>query len=81
MEISGRILAVIVAAVFLRQALAATHAVGGSQGWDESTDFDTWASAQTFKVGDELGTYVPSIFLLRFHIASRISPYQYDDIY
>lgn len=58
MEISGRILAVIVAAVFLRQALAATHTVGGSQGWDESTDFDSWASAQTFKVGDELGTYV-----------------------
>jgi hypothetical protein len=38
-----------------KEALAAQHIVGGSQGWDESTDFDTWASGQTFKVGDQLG--------------------------
>lgn len=49
---------IVVVAVFLRQGLAAKHAVGGSQGWDESTDFDSWASAQTFKVGDELGIFM-----------------------
>ncbi|KAG6435064.1 hypothetical protein SASPL_106714 [Salvia splendens] len=54
MVISFRFIAVVIATVFLQQALAAKHTVGGSQGWDESTDFDTWASAQTFKVGDEL---------------------------
>ncbi|CAI0457581.1 unnamed protein product [Linum tenue] len=37
-----------------KQASAAQHAVGGSQGWDESTDFSSWASAQKFKVGDQL---------------------------
>ncbi|KAL8538408.1 hypothetical protein ACS0TY_000419 [Phlomoides rotata] len=51
---AGRFFVLILVAVFLRQGLAAKHAVGGSQGWDESTDFDSWASAQTFKVGDEL---------------------------
>ena len=37
------------------QCAAEQHEVGGKQGWDESTDFDTWASGQTFKVGDTLG--------------------------
>ncbi|CAN1823047.1 Uclacyanin 1 [Linum perenne] len=37
-----------------QQALAAQHAVGGSQGWEESTDFKSWESAQKFKVGDQL---------------------------
>ncbi|KAI3725937.1 hypothetical protein L1987_65733 [Smallanthus sonchifolius] len=36
------------------QGSAEQHAVGGKQGWDESTDFDSWASGQTFKVGDTL---------------------------
>uniref|UniRef100_A0A9I9CTE7 Phytocyanin domain-containing protein n=2 Tax=Cucumis melo TaxID=3656 RepID=A0A9I9CTE7_CUCME len=30
------------------------HMVGGSQGWQESVDFDSWASSQTFKVGDQI---------------------------
>ncbi|KAL0351130.1 UNVERIFIED_CONTAM: Uclacyanin 1 [Sesamum radiatum] len=57
MEVSTRfvpLLVLILAATLSREALAAKHAVGGSQGWDESVDFDSWASAQTFKVGDEL---------------------------
>ncbi|KVH92812.1 uclacyanin-3 [Cynara cardunculus var. scolymus] len=37
-----------------KQGLAEQHVVGGKQGWDESTDFDSWASGQTFKVGDTL---------------------------
>lgn len=37
------------------QGLAEQHVVGGKQGWDESTDFNSWASGQTFKVGDTLG--------------------------
>ncbi|KAF8013132.1 hypothetical protein BT93_I1110 [Corymbia citriodora subsp. variegata] len=43
-----------VSSVITRQALAAKHVVGGSQGWDESTNFNSWTSAQTFKVGDQL---------------------------
>lgn len=39
------------------EALAAQHVVGGSEGWDESTDFNAWASGQTFKVGDQLGMF------------------------
>ncbi|XVF57822.1 hypothetical protein PTKIN_Ptkin07bG0013400 [Pterospermum kingtungense] len=30
------------------------HVVGGSQGWDESVDLNSWASGQTFKVGGQL---------------------------
>ncbi|CAI9777266.1 unnamed protein product [Fraxinus pennsylvanica] len=37
-----------------KEALGKQHVVGGSQGWDESTDFNSWVSSQTFKVGDEL---------------------------
>ncbi|KAE9448989.1 hypothetical protein C3L33_19132, partial [Rhododendron williamsianum] len=43
------------AALMVEEATAATqHVVGGSQGWDESTDFSTWASGQKFVVGDQL---------------------------
>ncbi|XP_022773647.1 mavicyanin-like [Durio zibethinus] len=37
-----------------KQASAAQHVVGGSQGWDEYVDLNSWASDQTFKVGDQL---------------------------
>ncbi|XP_057492150.1 blue copper protein-like [Actinidia eriantha] len=37
-----------------QEALAAQQVVGGSQGWEESADFNTWVSAQKFKVGDQL---------------------------
>ncbi|KAI3768844.1 hypothetical protein L2E82_19680 [Cichorium intybus] len=37
-----------------KQGSAEQHVVGGKQGWDESTDYDSWASGQTFKVGDTL---------------------------
>ncbi|XP_042495393.1 mavicyanin-like [Macadamia integrifolia] len=33
---------------------ATKHVVGGSQGWDVSTDLTSWASSNTFKVGDQL---------------------------
>ncbi|KAG9141961.1 hypothetical protein Leryth_009319 [Lithospermum erythrorhizon] len=45
---------VVIIAVIMGQTLATKYTVGGSQGWDESTDFSTWSSGQTFKVGDEL---------------------------
>ncbi|EXC31334.1 Blue copper protein [Morus notabilis] len=37
-----------------KQAQSAQHVVGGSQGWDASTDFNSWVSDKTFKVGDHL---------------------------
>ncbi|KAL2529123.1 Uclacyanin 1 [Forsythia ovata] len=56
MQISCRFVLVFVIATILiqKEAWGKQHVVGGSQGWDESTDFNSWASAQTFKVGDEL---------------------------
>ncbi|XP_027359206.1 mavicyanin-like [Abrus precatorius] len=45
---------VMVAILMAKEALAAQHVVGGSQGWDPSTDLNTWSSGQTFKVGDKL---------------------------
>lgn len=44
--------------VFVGGAMGAQHVVGGSQGWDESTDLNSWASSETFKVGDQLGKSV-----------------------
>ncbi|XVF13925.1 hypothetical protein REPUB_Repub09cG0011700 [Reevesia pubescens] len=41
-------------ALIAKQACAAQHVVGGSQGWEESVDLNSWASGQTFKVGDQL---------------------------
>lgn len=41
-----------------KPSIAEQHVVGGKQGWDESTDFDSWASGQTFKVGDTLGKLI-----------------------
>ncbi|KAL7106666.1 hypothetical protein ACP275_06G008000 [Erythranthe tilingii] len=65
MKMCGRfvlLLLVILLTVFEKRALAKKHVVGGSQGWDESTDFDSWASAQTFNVGDELEfKYTPGL--------------------
>ncbi|KAH7684795.1 Cupredoxins domain-containing protein [Dioscorea alata] len=43
-------------------ALAKKHEVGGDQGWDVSTDFGSWASSITFRVGDQLVfTYTPGL--------------------
>ncbi|KAM0932180.1 putative Phytocyanin domain, cupredoxin [Dioscorea sansibarensis] len=43
-------------------ALARKYEVGGDQGWDVSTDFTSWASSTTFKVGDQLVfTYTPGL--------------------
>ncbi|MED6157885.1 hypothetical protein PIB30_027550 [Stylosanthes scabra] len=49
------ILLVLVATTLMaKEALAAQHVVGGAQGWDQSTDFNSWISGQTFHVGDQL---------------------------
>ena len=48
---------VLVATVIAKEALAAQHVVGGSQGWDQTTDFNSWIAGQTFKVGDQLGMF------------------------
>lgn len=51
-------LVLIFVAFITEEALATQHVVGGSQGWDESTDFNSWTSGQTFKVGDQLGMFL-----------------------
>lgn len=40
-----------------REAFAAKHEVGGSQGWDVTANLGSWASSQTFRVGDQLGEF------------------------
>ncbi|KAI4350525.1 hypothetical protein L6164_004974 [Bauhinia variegata] len=47
-------LALLLVALVTKEAFAAQHVVGGSQGWDESTDFNSWVSGKTFKVADQL---------------------------
>lgn len=45
-------------ALITNEAMAEQRVVGGSQGWDESTDFKSWSSGLTFKVGDQLGMFL-----------------------
>ncbi|KAJ0053705.1 hypothetical protein Pint_02982 [Pistacia integerrima] len=47
-------LVLLLGALFSKEASAAQHVVGGSQGWVESADLNSWASGETFKVGDQL---------------------------
>ncbi|XP_019427972.1 PREDICTED: mavicyanin-like [Lupinus angustifolius] len=54
MGLKNTILMVLVATLMVKEALATQYVVGGSQGWDQSTDFNSWTSTQTFKVGDKL---------------------------
>ena len=44
-------------ALITNEAMAEQHVVGGTQGWDASTNFNSWVSGQTFNVGDQLGTF------------------------
>ncbi|CAL0299179.1 unnamed protein product [Lupinus luteus] len=54
MGLKNTIFLVLVATLMVKEALATQHLVGGSQGWDQSTDFNSWTSGQTFQVGDKL---------------------------
>ncbi|KAK7266931.1 hypothetical protein RIF29_19592 [Crotalaria pallida] len=54
MGLKNTIFLALVAILVAKEALAEKHVVGGSQGWDQSTDFKSWSSGQTFKVGDQL---------------------------
>ncbi|XP_057516720.1 basic blue protein [Amaranthus tricolor] len=57
MEVSKRrLLAMVVVLMVcnIKEGSATKHIVGGSDGWDESTDYDSWAKTQTFAVGDTL---------------------------
>lgn len=59
MEGMKRVLLVLfIGALIAKEASAAQHVVGGSQGWVESADLNSWASGQTFKAGDQLGMFI-----------------------
>lgn len=60
MEVMSKVFLMLVfAALVYKDGIvsAKDHTVGGSSGWDESTDFSSWASGETFKVGDKLGMF------------------------
>ncbi|GLJ32215.1 hypothetical protein SUGI_0648420 [Cryptomeria japonica] len=44
----------IIAALCIQHSWAVQYDVGGSQGWEATTDFKTWVSGKQFKVGDTL---------------------------
>lgn len=54
-RVSSLVLALVAFVITTKGVYGAQHAVGGSQGWEESVDLNSWASGQTFKVGDQLG--------------------------
>lgn len=47
--------------ISVKTTLAAQHVIGGSQGWEQSVDFDSWSSDQSFKVGDQLGMFLSNL--------------------
>ncbi|KAM0955702.1 hypothetical protein ACFX2A_024557 [Malus domestica] len=49
------LMSLVVVTMLIELAMAATYMVGGPNGaWDSSTDLQTWASLQSFLVGDNL---------------------------
>ncbi|GMN19936.1 hypothetical protein TIFTF001_049968, partial [Ficus carica] len=47
-------LVLVFVALITKQVESAQYDVGGSQGWEATTNFDSWVSDKTFKVGDQL---------------------------
>nr|XP_043606667.1 mavicyanin-like [Erigeron canadensis] len=67
------LLSIVATAMLIQLALAVDHPVGGSGGWDTSTNLDSWASSQTFTVGDNLVfTFLPN------HDVLEVSKDDYD---
>ncbi|KAK8599320.1 hypothetical protein V6N13_077248 [Hibiscus sabdariffa] len=55
MAVQRTLVCLVALAVFVELAMAANYTVGGANGgWDTSTDLQSWVSAQTFSVGDNL---------------------------
>ncbi|KAK4743408.1 hypothetical protein SAY87_001409 [Trapa incisa] len=55
MAMPGMFKYLLVSALFVELAAAATYIVGGPNGgWDMATNQQTWASSQSFRVGDNL---------------------------
>ncbi|XP_057968546.1 uclacyanin 1-like [Malania oleifera] len=54
------IMVIIIASIFFRCVSAANHTVGGSTGWDLTSNIPAWAASSTFHAGDYLVfRYVP----------------------
>ncbi|KAI4338775.1 hypothetical protein MLD38_023788 [Melastoma candidum] len=45
---------IVIIAAALPEIHGAVHTVGGSAGWTQSVDYKTWASGETFAIGDTL---------------------------
>lgn len=70
------VLAVMFLVLATQGAIATQHVVGGSQGWDESVDYGSWASGHTFKVGDQLGKFLPSTCIRTVPIITFLRSYK-----
>ncbi|KAK4784055.1 hypothetical protein SAY86_018423 [Trapa natans] len=74
MTVAGMFKYLFLVALFIEHSAAATYIVGGPNGgWDTATDQQTWASNQSFRVGDNLVfQYYPS------HDVTEVSKAEYD---
>uniref|UniRef100_A0A803QJZ7 Phytocyanin domain-containing protein n=1 Tax=Cannabis sativa TaxID=3483 RepID=A0A803QJZ7_CANSA len=51
----------VMAAMLIQLTMGETYTVGGSGGWEQTSDLQTWGSSQTFSVGDSLSfQYTPN---------------------
>ncbi|GMY08686.1 uclacyanin 1-like [Fagus crenata] len=74
MTMLSTLMSLAISAMLIKLAMAANYTVGGtSGGWDTSTNLQTWASSQSFLVGDNLiFQYAPS------HDVAEVSKADYD---
>lgn len=57
-EYAVKAIVVIIITLILFQCVCATnHTVGGTTGWDLRSNLQMWSAANTFLVGDDLGTF------------------------
>ncbi|KAJ4977356.1 hypothetical protein NE237_002462 [Protea cynaroides] len=49
-------------AILVKLAIGANYMVGGETGWDKGSDYQAWAAAQSFYVGDTLSKLTSPVF-------------------
>ena len=66
-------IALLILALATPVVYGAQHVVGDSQGWSQTADYATWASAQTFVVGDTLCKLFTLWITLKIQISNHIN--------
>lgn len=70
------LVSLVVVTMLIELAMAASYNVGGPNGgWDSTTDLQTWASSQTFLVGDNLSKLLTHTKILTRNILNNMGQF------